>query len=540
METTKQPEGRKYDYIIIGSGSAALTVGALLANAGKTVCMLEAHDIPGGYAQNFKWGDFYFCGQVHYIWGCAPGGTVYEFLKKLGLEKDITFELHDADGYDRMSMPDGKVVKIPYGYDRLAENIEAAYPGQKGAVIKFTNILDKIGGEMQRYPDKEIRWWQYITQGWKYLTLLKYKDSTLQDVFNECGLSKEAQLVICAQAGDFMEPPERLSIFAFIGLFAGYNGGAYYPTKHYKYYVDRLAQFIAEHRGCKVFLSHEVTKVNFEGDRAVSVETKNGKVFTGANIICNADPRKTAEMIGLDKFPADYRKKLDYTYSPSGIMIYLGLKNADLRKKGFGGFNIWHCEGDDMNQMWREMGAGDFSKPWVFLSTPTLHTSERGTVAPADCDIMEIAAYTEFEWLDELRKKDYKAYEAKKLEIADRMIDIMAKRFFPDLRNYIVTKVVGSPSTNVHWVNAPKGNAYGASITPSQMGPGRLKAKSPWKNFFWCNATAGYGGVHGTVSTGVGLYMELTSDKFYDESKMPTNAEKAIHAREAFEKGVRA
>lgn len=43
-----------YDFIIIGTGISALTVGALLAHVGKKVCMLEAHDVPGGYAHTFK------------------------------------------------------------------------------------------------------------------------------------------------------------------------------------------------------------------------------------------------------------------------------------------------------------------------------------------------------------------------------------------------------------------------------------------------------------------------------------------------------
>jgi all-trans-retinol 13,14-reductase len=126
-------QGYEYDYVIIGSGNSSLVVSSLLANKGYKVCILEAHDIPGGYVQSFKMGDFYFCGQVHYIWGCGPGGKIYEFLKRIGLEKDITFELMDPKGYDVMSMPDGKRVGIPYGFDNLVKNIEEAYPGQGAA-----------------------------------------------------------------------------------------------------------------------------------------------------------------------------------------------------------------------------------------------------------------------------------------------------------------------------------------------------------------------------------------------------------------------
>lgn len=526
----------KYDYLFIGTGSAALTAASLLAKAGYKVCMLEAHDIPGGYAQSFKWGEFYFCGQIHYIWGCGPQGKITAFLKKIGLDRDITFELHDADGYDHMVMPDMTRIKIPYGYSRLAENIERAYPGQGPAVKKFTDILNAIRAEVARFPDKQnVRWWEYITEGWKYLTLLKYRNSTLQDVFDECGLSPEAQLVLSASAGDFMEPPSRLSIFAYAGLFAGYNGGAYYPTKHFKFYIDKLAESITTERGCHIFYKTEVSKITTEGDRVVSVEAKNGRVFSARTIICNMDPKRASEMIGLEKFPEAYRQKLGYEYSPSGVIVYLGLKNAPLTERGFGSFNIWHCEGWNMNEMWKQMGTGNFDAPWIAVSTPTLHTNERGTVAPPDCDIMELTTYTEYQWLHDLKQKDYALYEAEKNRIAERMIDIIEKRYFPEIRKHIITKVVGSPSTNEYWAWAPRGNAYGAAIIPSQMGPKRLKAETPWKNFFWCNATSGYGGLYGTVGTGISLYMDLTGDRFWDESKMLPDDEVA---EEAYARGI--
>ncbi|MEK7066676.1 MAG: NAD(P)-binding protein, partial [Patescibacteria group bacterium] len=66
METkTNSADNNRFDYLFIGTGNSALTAAALLTNAGKRVLMLEAHDIPGGYAQSFPWGDYFFCGQVH-------------------------------------------------------------------------------------------------------------------------------------------------------------------------------------------------------------------------------------------------------------------------------------------------------------------------------------------------------------------------------------------------------------------------------------------------------------------------------------------
>ncbi len=517
-------ENHQYDYVIIGTGSSALTVGALLAHAGYKICMLEAHDIPGGYAQTFRTGDYQFCAQVHYIWGCGPGGKIFEFLKHIGLEKDITFELYDKNGYDHMVMPDGTRVKIPYGWDNLISNIAAVYPDQKEPMVRFVELIKKLRAEFHTFPDRALTWKDYL-KAYKYPTIIKYRMATLQDVFDEVGLSKEAQAVLCANAGDFMLPPKKLSFFTYLGLFGGYNTGAYYPTKHFKYYVDRLVQFITDHDGCHVYYETPVTSIDLKDGKISAVHTGNGKIFTAKNFICNADPQKMAKIIGWDKFPASEQKKLSYKYSQAGVVIYLGLKDIDLREYGFGAFNIWHLEDWDMNKMWDEMGAVNFEKPWIFMSTPTLHTREGGNTPGSQHQILEIAAYTEYKPFKDAQTKSYVDYAKLKMKIADRMLEIVEKKYIPNLNKYIVVKTIGTGTTNEDFVSAPEGNAYGSDMTPEQVSGRRLKAFTPFANLYWCNASSGWAGMYGTVSTGMKLYMDLTGDVFYKNEQSPTDEE---------------
>ena len=105
------------------------------------------------------------------------------------------------------------------------------------------------------------------------------------------------------------------------------------------------------------------------------------------------------------------------------------------------------------------------------------------------------------------------------------MIEIVKKHYIPDLEDHIVTKVVGSASTNEDYAWAPQGNAYGAAFTPNQVGPGRFTFDTPWKNFYLCNATAGYAGMHGTTGNGCNLYQQLTGDIFYSGKTSPTDEE---------------
>lgn len=524
-------EGHQYDYIIIGTGMGALSAAALLAKAGSRICMLEAHDIPGGYAHSFEMNGYHFCAQVHYIWGCAPGQPIYEFLRHLGLEEEITFVPYDPDGYDHMSMPDGKIVKIPYGYERAAASIDAAYPGQRAALEKFFSTLNKISESLKHLPRGSLSWWDILSKGYNLLPLIKYKDKTLQDVFDECGLSREAQAVLNANTGDLMCPPNELSIFAYLGLFGGYNEGAYYPTKHFKFYIDRLAQYICDHKGCHIYYETEVTGINTSGDSVTSVTTADGKTFTAPRFICNMDPQKAARLIGNDKVPKAYRESLSYDYSPSSLMVYLGVKGIDLREHGFGNHNIWHLEQWDLNKCWKESRANNYEKPWLFISTPTLHTNAPG-VAPDGCHIMEIGTVANYSHFKRLYDENPAEYRKQKRDLAWQLLKIASERFLPGLEKHIDLKVVGSPVTNETFCFAPRGNCYGSDMTPQNMGLKRLKAETPWKNMFWSNASSGYPSIYGTTLTGMGLYGQLTGDNFYKPELAPSTDAAIRYTRE--------
>lgn len=499
-----------YDYVIVGAGMAALAVGALLAKAGNKVCLLEAHDKPGGYAHTFKMNDFSFCAQVHYIWGCSQNQAIGKVLKKLGLQEEITFESLDPEGYDHIILPNGNRVKTPYGFDKFIANISAIYPGYESALHKFFTVLQKLNQEMSLLPEN-IRWWDYITQGFKFLTLLKYRNKTLQDLFNECRLPMEIQAIISANAGDLMSPPEELSLLAYAGLFGGYNSGAYYPTKHFKFFIDRLAQSISDTPGCHIFYETEVSEIVTEKNQVKMVKTTDGKVFKAERFICNMDPQAASKMIGREKFPPEFLPALSYAYTQSSFFVYLGVKGINLADYGFGSHNTWHLEQWDMNACWKQSRQNSYEKPWLFMSTPTLHTSQPG-IAPEGCQILEFGTVANYDYFKELHEKNPPAYRKAKHDLAEKLLKIVEEKHIPHLSKHIALKVVGTPTTNSDFCLAPYGNAYGSVMSVENMGLGRLKAETPWKNFFWCNASSGFASIYGTTLTGANLYAKLTGD----------------------------
>jgi all-trans-retinol 13,14-reductase len=505
----------KPDYLIIGSGLSALTFGALMANSGKTVQILEAHEYSGGFGHTFTMAKQYrFNAQFHYVWDCGEGQTVDRVLKKLGLEKDVTFERYDPEGFDHMRMP-GYALDIPSDPQKLVDRLSTLFPESSHAIRRFINDVEKTGRGLKQLapPIKAI---ELLSHASDAFCTAQYLNSTLQEVFDKFQLPQAAQTLLALQWPDFLLPPNQLSFYAWVALFRGYQAGAFYPTQHFESVIDALVEII-EFNGGKVLTNHEVTHFNLDrktvtGVQAIDRTTHQTVEFTGKTVICNLDPQKAAQMIGLDQFSKKVQKKLDYEYSASNYMVYCVVKDLDLRDYGFGNWNLFHTEHSDLNEAFAQMyDRQDYSNPSFAITTPTLLTKTRGD-CPEDCQIVEFLTVANYSYFKALRESDPKAYRQKKQEILDSILDIVEKHYVPDFRKHLVFQITGSPTTNEHFCWCPSGNSYGSKLTPKNMGLGRLNHETSLKNFYFCNASSGYPGFAPTVWTGALLYQRLSGD----------------------------
>jgi all-trans-retinol 13,14-reductase len=505
----------KTDYLIVGSGLSALVFAALMAKSGKKVQVLEAHEHPGGFGHTFTMAKKYqFNAQLHYVWNCGEGQPVNQVLKKLNLDQKVTFERYDPDGFDHMRMP-GYSLQIPSNSEKLIQRLSDLFPQNIKQIRNFILEVNKTSEGLERLA-RPIIFSQLIRNLGSVFCALKYLHSTLQDVFDQFQLPLEAQTLLALQWPDFLLPPNQLSFYAWVILFTGYQKGAFYPTKHFESVINSLVKVIEENDG-EVLLNHEVTSFILRDKAVMGVKAKNSrsqqtKEFIGNKIICNIDPKKAAKMIGLDNFSKTIRQKLDYDYSPSNFMAYCVVQDIDLRDYGFGKWNTFHSGHRDLNEAFEQMYVkNDFSNPSFAITTPTLLTQEYPD-CPEGCQIIEFLTVANYGYFKQLRESNLKAYRQKKEEILESILDVVEKNYIPDLRKYIVFKITGSPTTNERFCWCPKGNSYGSSLTPQNMGMGRLNDETSLKNFYFCNASSGYPGFAPTFWTGTRLYQKLSGD----------------------------
>ncbi len=182
----------------------------------------------------------------------------------------------------------------------------------------------------------------------------------------------------------------------------------------------------------------------------------------------------------------------------------MGIRDIDLRDYGFGSYNVWHYPHDDIDAMYRrQRDARDFREPWLFMSTPTLHTTHPG-LCPEGHQILELATSADHAWFKALRDRDRRAYNAEKKRLRERMIAVVERHYVPKLSKHLAMQVMGTPATNERFCNAPFGNAYGSALTPENVSR-RVPSATPLRNLWLVNATAGFPSIGGTVKAGIDL-----------------------------------
>ncbi len=247
----------KTDYLIVGSGLSALVFGSLMAKAGKKVQILEAHEHPGGFGHTFTMAKKYkFNAQLHYVWDCGEGQTVNRVLKQLNLDKEVTFNRYDPDGFDHMRMP-GYSLDIPSESQELIQRLSNLFPQNAEQIRKFVLEVKKTSEGVKKLSPPIIPG-ELFKNFSEVSCAIMYLNSTLQDVFDKFKLPKEAQTLLALQWPDFLLPPNQLSFYAWVILFTGYQQGAFYPTQHFEHVINSLVKVIEENGG-EILLNLEVT-----------------------------------------------------------------------------------------------------------------------------------------------------------------------------------------------------------------------------------------------------------------------------------------
>jgi all-trans-retinol 13,14-reductase len=505
----------RFDYVILGAGLGGLSAAACLSRQGNRVAVLEKHYLPGGCCHTFDYGNYRFCADVHYISQCDPGQTIRQFLDYI--EQDVPFNSLDSDCIDRVITP-AIDFRIPLGWENLRSRLLENFPDEALAINRYCDEIAHLHREIGTL-NQDVKWYD---RGWidwlkipQYWNLFQKRTWTLQDLYNSCGLSSQLQTILAGQSGDYALPPEEIALITHTSLVSNYAEGAYYPKHHFKQFVDAIVETITESGGL-ILYSTPVEQIEVVENRVESVTAGQTKYQAEKAFISDLDPKLTVELMHESHHlsSTEYQRLTNYEYSASSFNLYLGLDSRfNPQDYGIGSWNIWYYPNENLNESYAQQLIGNLDRPWIFLSCPTLKSTEPG-MAPLGHHVLEVATVCPYAPFKTLHDSDPHAYKAAK-KTAYRHIMQSVRNLIPDIDRYARMKVYGTPTTSEFYLGQPQGNIYGAKLIPKQVGLNRVGYKTELPNLFLVGASAGYPSVPGVIGNGMDVVELITGQTIW-------------------------
>ena len=273
--------------------------------------------------------------------------------------------------------------------------------------------------------------------------------------------------------------------------------------------VKAMTNVIKKHGG-EVRTRQKVKRIILEGSkkkRAIGVELESGENIYAKRIISNTDPGKTyLELIGAPNLSSKLLSQILKTkYSCTSLMLFLTV-DMDVRMAGLDSGNIWLVPDKDPDELYQEQLKLDIETgeefPGLFISCSTLKDP---TSFDGRYHTLEVITFINHESFNQFKSENNshsKAYADFKERLTEKMINGL-ERVLPGIRNNIVQKELGTPLTNMFYIDSTNGCVYGTEKNFWQIGAFGFQSESEIENLYLCGASILANGVAGATYSGV-------------------------------------
>jgi len=456
--------------IIIGSGMAGLAAGCYARMNGYKTIILELHDKPGGLCTAWQRDGYTVDGCIHWLVGSKPGSALYRVWEELGAVQGREFFY--ADAYQQYEATDGRVFTLYADIGRLEQHMLELAPEDRAPITAFCRAA-------RGFVQMEIpvgKPYQLMTLGDKlkfglmaarYLPYLKWNRLTMNRAMTRFKSPLIRNGILNAWPGSF-PAGFLLTTMAYLHKrAAGYPQGG---SLEFSRAIERRYLGL----GGKLRYQARVARILVENNEAIGVRLADGTELRSDYVISAADAHATIfDMLEgryADAAVRGWFEKL----TPYSSMVFVGL-----------GVNRRF---DDVPAM--------VSSLRVELPQPvTIAGRERATVgfhimnntrslAPAGRTMVVSAFASDLERWQNLRQ-DPARYNAAKQEVADKLVQLLERRF-PGLAGQVEMTDVATPATFARYTANWQGSIQGWAVTPQTWMKQFRKTLPGLKNLWLC------------------------------------------------------
>ncbi|TDL30818.1 FAD-dependent oxidoreductase [Jeotgalibacillus sp. S-D1] len=481
----------KKNIIVVGGGIGGLTAGALLAQAGCSVTILEASREWGGCAGKFQRSQYLFASGATLGMGLEKGGIHERIFRHLGIKVDA-FKLATV-----MQIKQGERTLTFYAdRSRHVQTLQQTFPDYKDEIASFYEELYKkaslIRLLMKKLPILPIKTGK---EAFELLTSLQTSHLSLTpDFFKTIGsLLRKHRLHPCVdfvhfidgQLIDSMQTTSKDCALLMGALALDiYHEGAYYVQGGLYQFAYELVE-AAKRNGAQAILGRRVTSIKKLEDQYV-VEDHRGNIRYADHVICNAPIQSLPALMDekVYKQLSSGLKKRSKQDTWGTMTLYLSLKEAQLPED----FPLFQ-------QLMDPDGKGHDEGSHLFLSISDKDDRKR---APEGYRTLTVSTHIN---LDQWKTKAQ--YDLNKTLYTEKILRTI-RAHYPTIDDAIIDQYPGAPKAWERFTFRPFGIVGGFPQTRTHSLFFSLSHRTSLKNFWLCGDSVFPGG--GTIGVSVSGY----------------------------------
>jgi all-trans-retinol 13,14-reductase len=502
-----------YDAVVIGSGLGGLTAAALLAKAGRKVCVIERNHSVGGAASAFKKGALTIEPALHQTADPHdPADPKHAILTELGILDEIEW-VPVSPFFSIKGGPIGETFDLPAGFDAAHHALSSRFPKSRQGFARLLGEMEQIQTGVARLMSagEERSLLKLVRAGVLLRSLVRDWRASAADILQRfLGDDEAAKFAVAGNLGYYADDPRRLAWPFFAVAQGGFlkSGGCFIKGGS-RTLSMKLARVVAK-AGGSILLGREASALDFDGSgrpafvRHVEQRTKADEQRVAARqVLANCAPHVLASMLPPAEKTVIERAYAGRALSTSLFTAHFGLgappAKFGLDRYALGVLPDWMTSLDETAESARLFAAdpGDRLPSYGIANYAAIGSGLAGD-GPA---LVTVVGLDQFDNWAALSPQDEKDRRERWLDALQEALD----RDYPGFGAAVVERMLLNARSMHNFMNTPGGAVYGFAPLPFERGVWAgvpRSPRTPIPSVYLASSFAGSGGFTGAMMGG--------------------------------------